>query len=240
MYWKHAELKCSVSKSDFLHLYQTLLEQDKKTLDMEMKEQIVYFADNTSLDYYKKNQIAVRYRWNNRGLEVIVKKRWLTVKKFEKIEKQFWCLSHHELKIDVDQISTKTKTISCVLKYTYNSIHQSFAFFKSPVELLSDVQKEFIWEFTDHEIEWLRFLIPIQSKTFIFPCEYKEFELISLEERRVPKLFWNRFYEITFKTSNYNKNTVRHFIKLCEKYNIPLHWEWEYKTQWLYDAYFNV
>jgi hypothetical protein len=56
-------------------LYKTLLDQDKKTLDMEMKEQIVYFADNYSLDYYKKKQIAVRFRWNNRGLEVIVKKR---------------------------------------------------------------------------------------------------------------------------------------------------------------------
>ncbi len=122
----------------------------------------------------------------------------------------------------------------------HNSIHQSFAFYNKPIDFLSDEQKQFIHLFAHKKIDSLRFLIPIQSKTFVFPCDYKEFELISLEERRMPKLFGNRFYEITFKTSCYWKKSITHLTDLCNKYKIQLHTNWVYKTQWLYDAYFNV
>ena len=61
-----AEIKLSVSRKEFLQLYQQLLDVDKKDLNVEMKEQIVYFADNEQLDFYQKKQLAVRYRRNNR------------------------------------------------------------------------------------------------------------------------------------------------------------------------------
>lgn len=205
-----------------------------------MKEQIVYFADDKELNYFTHKNMAIRYRRNNRWLEVIVKKRWIAKDRLKKIEKQFWELVDHELKIDIDQISTDTKTVSCVLKYMHNSVHQSFAFYNKPVDFLSSEQKQFIRLFTAKNPDSLRFLIPIQSKTFIFPSDYKEFDLISLEERRMPKLFGNRFYEITFKTGHYSKQTIKHFKDLCDKYDIPLSANWEYKTQWLYNAYFNV
>lgn len=236
----HAELKCALSKNDFLRVYQRLLDEDKKILDMEMKEQIVYFADNKDLTYFTQENIAIRYRRNNRWLEVIVKKRWISKAHLKKIETQFWWLYDHELKVDIDQISADTKMISCVLKCTHNSVHQSFAFYNEPRDFLSDEQKAFIRLFTHHKVESLRFLIPIQSKVFIFPCDYKEFDLIALEERRMPKLFGNKFYEITFKTAHYSKQTIPHLTDLCEKYDIPLNPQGQYKTQWLYNAYFNI
>lgn len=238
--WQNAELKVSVSRKEFLKLYQLLLERDKTELSIEMKEQIVYFADNVSLDFYQKKHLAVRYRWNNRGLEIVVKKRWIPKDEFGKFERLYADTPNHELKLDIDQVGQKSKTYSCVLKTTMNSVHQSFAFYNTPYELLSDAQRDFLSRCIKTDLKELRFLIPIQSKTFLFPTDFKEFEMIALEERRMPKLFWGKFYEITAKTPFYQKKTVEHFAALCEKFDITLHDLSIYKTEWLYNAYFNV
>ncbi len=235
-----AEIKLAVSKKEFLYLYQILLDRDKNDLNIEMKEQIVYFADNEALDLFRKKDLIARYRRSNRWLEVVVKKRWITRKEFERLERAYANIPNHILKLDIDQISPTHKTLSCILKYTLNSVHQSFAFYESPYSLLTEYQKDFLWKFTKTDLKDLRFLIPIQSKTFIFPSEFKEFETISLEERRMPKLFWGKFYEITAKTSFYQESTLDHFFKLCKKLDISLHSITMYKTAWLYDAYFNV
>lgn len=235
-----AEIKLSVSRKEFLQLYELLLNEDKENLNMEMKEQIVYFADNEALEFYQKKHLAIRFRWSNRGLEVVVKKRWITRAQFKKIEQHFKDIPNHNLKLDIDQVSKDSKTLSCILRYTLNSVHQSFAFYNEPYDLLSEPQKEFLERFTKTDLKKLRFLIPIQSKTFIFPSEFKEFESISLEERRMPKLFGSKFYEITAKTSFYQKKTVDHFFQLCDKMDISLHNMNIYKTEWLYNAYFNV
>lgn len=235
-----AEIKLAVSKKEFLYLYQTLLDRDKNDLNIEMKEQIVYFADNQDLVLFRKENLIVRYRRSNRWLEVVVKKRWITKKQFEVLEKHYNDIPNHTFKLDIDQISPTHKTLSCILKYTLNSVHQSFAFYESPYALLTEHQKDFLWKFSNSDLRDLRFLIPIQSKTFIFPSEFKEFETISLEEWRMPKLFWDKFYEITAKTSFYQKDTLDHFFKLCKKLDISLHGLSLYKTEWLYNAYFNV
>jgi hypothetical protein len=70
-----AEIKLSVSRKEFLQLYELLLHEDKDSLNMEMKEQIVYFADDETLEFYQKKHLAIRFRRSNRGLEVVVKKR---------------------------------------------------------------------------------------------------------------------------------------------------------------------
>lgn len=238
--WQSAELKTSVSRKEFLDAYKKLLNRDKNELDIEMKEQIVYFADNKNLDFYQKKSIAIRYRWSNRWLEVVVKKRWVNKNEYKKMYKLYNDFPGHQLKADIDQISKHEKTFSCVLKHTYNSMHQSFAFYNTPYDLLTDAQRDFILRFIHTDIKKLQFLIPIQSKTFIFPCEYKEFDILSLEEWRMPKLFWSKFYEITAKTMSYEKNTVDHFLSLCDDLDIAFHENNIYKTQWLYDSYFNV
>lgn len=238
--WKSAEIKLSVSRKEFLQLYQILLDHDKDDLNIEMKEQIVYFADNEQLEFYQKKHLAVRYRRSNRWLEVVVKKRWISKHEFEKLERHYAKTPNHELKLDVDQISEKSKTLSCILKHTINSMHQSFAFYHSPYELLSEEQKNFLGRFIKTDLKKLRFLIPIQSKTFIFPSEFKEFDTISLEEWKMPKLFWSKFYEITAKTTYYQKNTIEHFFDLCKKLWVSLHDSSMFKTERLYNAYFNV
>lgn len=238
--WQSAEIKLAVQKKEFLYLYQRLLDRDKNDLNIEIKEQIVYFADNESLDFFRKEGLIVRFRWSNRWLEVVVKKRWITKNEFEKLEQHYSNIPNHIFKLDVDQITPTHKTFSCILKYSMNSVHQSFAFYQSPESLLTEQQKNFLWSFVKTDLEKLRFLIPIQSKTFIFPAEFKEFETISLEEWRMPRLFGGKFYEITAKTPFYQKKTVDHFFALCHKLDIPLHGIGMYKTEWLYDAYFNV
>lgn len=229
-----------VVKKEFLHAYQTLLDGDKDSLDMEIKQQIVYFADNQELYFYKKKQLMIRYRWSNKWLEVVVKKRWISKSDYKKLEHHFAELVDHQLKVEVDQISHDSKTLSCTLRHVFNSMHQSFAFYNDPADLLSEEQKRFLGFFTEKEVKSLHFLIPIQSKTFIFPSEFKEFDSISLEEWRMPKLFGSRFYEFTAKTTSYDKKTVDHFLSLCENLDITVHKGGMYKTQWLYDSYFNV
>ena len=242
MLWIHnAELKAIVSKKDFLHLYQRLLEQDKSDLDMEVREQIVYFADMQDLSLFSKQKIAIRFRRSNRWLEVVVKKRGVTEKDMRLIQKHCHTVENHTIKIDIDQVSDDKSTVSCSLRYIYNSMHQSFAFLYNPHDLLTDLQKDFLGLWSKKSYEKLRFLIPIQSKTFVFPYEYKEFEAISLEEWRMPHIFGNKFYEITLKTIDYNpKKTYKHFLNLLADLDITPQKNGMYKTQWLYDAYFNV
>lgn len=240
MFGKSAELKLVVQKKDFMRLYQHLLNKDSDAMDMQIKEQIVYFADNHALDYFKKKKLAIRYRRNNRWLEVVVKKRGVNKHEYEKLEHLYGTIPNHELRVDIDQISHHEKTFSCSLKHTFNSVHQSFAFYRHPHELLTDEQLGFLKRYITKDATWLHFLIPIQSKTFIFPCAYKEFDQIALEEWRMPRLFGNKLYEVTVKTSCYTKKTVSHFTTLCEEFDLPYHEVGMYKTQRLYEAYFDI
>jgi len=90
----------------------------------------------------------------------------------------------------------------------HNSIHQSFAFYNKPIDFLSDEQKQFIHLFTHKKIDSLRFLIPIQSKTFVFPCDYKEFELISLKCKECQSCLEIDFMRLLLKRRVIEKNLL--------------------------------
>jgi hypothetical protein len=171
----------------------------------------------------------------------VVKIRGISSDDYQKIQKKYDELPNHQLKIDIDQIAEKKKTISCILKYTQTNIDQTFAYFNNPEDLLSNEQHKFINDRTNKDAKNLKFIMPINSKVFIFPIrDFTHFETISLEERKMPKLFDNIFYECTLKTTEYSKHTLKQFVKFCDAYKIHYRLQPQYKTQWLYSSYFGI
>jgi len=241
MITSQAELKIVLSKKDFYRLYAAFLDQDKEFFDIKVKEQIVHFADNHDLEFYLKYWIVLRYRWNNKWLEVVVKMRWVSHDEYKKINKKYNDIPNHDLKVDIDQISEKKKTISCILKYTQSNIDQAFAFYNNPEDLLSTEQHKLLSSWLWKRVKDLKFLIPISSKAFIFPIrDFTHFDSITLEEWRLPKLFDNTLYECSLKTSAYSKQTIKQLLKFCDAYEIHYRLQPQYKTQWLYNNYFSL
>lgn len=227
-----------ISKKD----YETLSEKfiQERGDNFKKKEQIIYFADNHKLTFFKDEKLLLRYRRNNQWLEVVTKKRDVDKKTVALIDKHFKDLEDHSIKFEVDQVSREGSTISCSLKHVVPNVHQSFPFFRDPSELLTDAQKKFISLFYDGKINDLMYLIPIKSKDFSFPISYKEFDSVTISQWIIPHLYDNKIFEISMKTLTYDKKSIDHFLDYADKLGISVNDDGIFKTKWVYETYFGI
>jgi len=142
MLGRNAEIKMVISKKEYNSLIEKLMSEYGS--EFEKREQIIYFADSHDLELFRKEKVLLRYRWNNQGLEVVVKKRNVDKNTIAKIDEKFRTLEDHSIKFEVDQVSRHAHTISCSLRHILPNIHQSFPFYRQPQELLSPSQVEFL------------------------------------------------------------------------------------------------
>lgn len=238
MLGRNAEIKMILSEKDYTQLMAKLFWQYNG--DFWKKEQVIYFADNHELDFFKKEKLLLRYRWNNQGLEVVTKKRNVDKVMIEKIDKEFKAMEDHSIKFEVDQVSRDSYTISCSLRHVLPNIHQSFPFYHTPLELLSQPQLDFIKIFSETKLNTLMYLIPIKSKDFTFPVSYKEFDSLSLSSWKIPHLYDNKIHEISMKTLTYDKKSIDHFLDYIDKLGISVNGDGMFKTNRVYETYFGV
>lgn len=227
-----------ISKRDFKILSEKLIQE--AWLAFEKKEQIIYFADTADHSLFTKEKVLIRMRWSNEGLDVVVKKREMTPEDIAYVDTHFSQDIDHGIKLEIDQISENNKTVSCSLRHFVPNIHQSFPFSKSPVHLMTDLQKDFIHHFSNHKIRELRYLIPIKSKVCSFPHHYKELENLTLSQWTIPHLYNNKIHEISMKTLSYNDETISHFLKYMDELKVFVNNDGMFKTNRVYQTYFGI
>lgn len=240
MYDITAEVKSMLSKKEFETIVQKLLFKKRNIYSFEKKDQIVHFADTKDCKLYHKTPLTVRYRRNTQLLETTIKIHGRTMEQIKKLMKQYNDYKHHELKCEVDAVPHGTPSISFTMKHFQPNVFQAFSFTHMPKDFLSDVQREVFREHTTISLKDLRFTAPIQSKAFKFRTGYKEFESISLEERKIPHLFGEKVFEISAKTTAFTKHTGDHFDALLKKMNVHVFEKGKFKKERFYEAFFGI
>ncbi len=236
-----AELKARISWKTFEEVLIRLSKAGKE-MNYLLNQRIVYFADTQNLDVYHSNKILIRFRWNNKVLESVIKIRKSFLYDIKKIRKEFANLDGHILKIDGDWATSEKTQWGLSIKYRFSNVDPAFSFFKTPADFLTTFQKKFLRKLAPKlNVKQLKFGIPIESNAYTFDTDYKEFTSITLEEWRLPRLLGNKIYEISMKTDTYtDEKTQKHFSKMLDDLDVIVSNDLKLKTQRYYRSYFNL
>lgn len=234
------ELKVKISSKVFEDALARLNEKTK-FINFALNQRIVYFADTPNLDVLHSEKVIIRFRWNNEYLESVIKVRHSPKYTIEHIRKEYASVPNHTLKIDGDGLLEKDIQWSFALKFFYQNISPSFTFFSNPEDYLSPEQKKLLKQLAPKvNPKELKYGIPIESSACKFDIAFKEFSSITLEEWKLPRLLWNKLFELSAKTDMYGEKSQKHLLKFLDELDIDISGEPIYKTNWYYHSYFNL